>query len=69
MSDQEKLLAERCGALANKGELKPGFYFKVDVVGPEEREVLRLIKLVQDGERKNVFNSGLFEHVIGSHFM
>lgn len=68
MSDQEKLLAERCGALANKG-LKPGFYFKVDVVGPEEREVLRLIKLVQTGERKNVFQTGIRENIVGSSFI
>ena len=68
MSDQEKILAERCGALTEEG-LKQGFYFKIDIVGPNEREVLRLVKLVQDGERKNVFQTGIRENIVGSHFI
>ncbi len=68
MSDQEKLLAERCGALTEKG-LKPGYYFKIEVVGPQEREVIRLVKLVKTGDRENVFKSGVRENIVGSHFI
>ncbi len=69
MTETEKRLAERCDALTENGLIKPGYYFKIDVVGKDEREVLRLVKLVKIGEHKDVFHSGVRENVVGSHFI
>jgi hypothetical protein len=71
MSEVEKMLAERHGALNQDGSLKNGYHIVENFVGKEEREVLQLVKTVHTQTRygKDVFHSGRMQRVVATHFV
>lgn len=70
MTEMEKALAERHGALAPNGTLKEGFQIRPNWVGKEDREVLQLLKTVVGETRySNVFHSRVRLVVVGQSFV
>jgi hypothetical protein len=68
MTREERALALRCEALDPENNLLPGYVFQYDVVN-EDREVLRLAKIIIFSNRENVFQSGVRLKVVGTSFL
>ena len=70
MSEQERVLAERHGALAPNGTLKNGYQIRPNWVGREDREVLQLVKTVAAETRYGgMFHSRVRIVVVGQSFV
>ncbi len=71
MTEQERVLAERHGALTQQGTLKNGYLLRPNWVGKEDREVLQLTQTVVGETRygNGVFYSRVRLVVVGQSFV
>jgi len=70
MSEQERKMAEKADALTNLGDLKTGYFFKIDVAGKGDLEVLRLMKVsYYQTNYGNVFSSGYRQTIVATSLL